>query len=220
MSACVQKVCYNPCLFVIVIASACNMYAESVGVPRGYTSEAPWPQLTGSDGLGGCPHCFCNPCVISMPPDFLAGCGPPHLRNVEKRYTLYRKFWWMLTDMKLWGHPVYLSKKQAITSLLDQQEILPKCVMKVTFMSFWYCSVQDYFSGYMNATPTHQIYPTWATYLLQDWSILCWMSRHSHLIILRHITHHIIIIILVHVISIILQVRLIPFPLLLLFSFT
>ena len=37
--------------------------------------------------------------------------------------------------MKLWGHPVYLSKKQAITSLLDQREILPKCVVKVKFIT-------------------------------------------------------------------------------------
>ena len=58
------------------------MYAESVGVPQGYKSEA---QLTGSDGLGGCPHCLCNLCVIIMSPDFLVGHGPPH---VEKRYSI------------------------------------------------------------------------------------------------------------------------------------
>ena len=84
--------------------------------------EAPWP---GDDGLGGCPYCLCTPCVVSMPPDFLVGRGPPHLRNVEI------EFWRVFTDLKLWGHPVYLNKKQAITSLLDQREILPKCVVKV-----------------------------------------------------------------------------------------
>ena len=31
----------------------------------------------------------------------------------------------------LWGHPVYCRKKQAITSLVDQREMLPKCVVKV-----------------------------------------------------------------------------------------
>ena len=62
--------------------------------------EAPWP---GDDGLGGCPYCLCTPCVVSMPPDFLVGRGPPHLRNVEKRYDLYRNFSRVFTDLKLWG---------------------------------------------------------------------------------------------------------------------
>ena len=127
------------------------MYAEPVGIPRGYTSEAPRPQLTGDDGFGGCPYCLCNPCVISMPPDFLVGRGPPHLRNVEKRYTLYRKFWRMFTDFKLWGHPLYLTKKRAITSLLDQREILPKCVVKVK-----YTTVSDTAVYKINATITFQ----------------------------------------------------------------
>ena len=139
-----------------------SMCAESVGVPRGYTSEAPRPQLTDDDGLGGCPHCLCNPCVVSLPSDFLVGRGPPHLRNVEKRYTLYRKLWRMFTDMRLWGHPVYLSRKQAITSILDQREILPKCVVKVTCyiqsLTFHctYNFIQRTFRMYVNATPTHQ----------------------------------------------------------------
>ena len=107
------------------------MYIKLVGVPRGYTPEAPWPQLTSDDGDGGCPHCFCTPCVTSMPPDFLVGRGPPHLRNVENRYTLYRKFWGMFSDMMLWGHPLYLRRKQAFTSVVDWREILPKCVVKV-----------------------------------------------------------------------------------------
>lgn len=127
-TTCMRPGVLQLCAYVQCISSVC---AESVGVPRGYTSDTPWPQLTGDDGLGGCPHCLCNPCVVSMPPDFLVGRGPPHLRNVEKRYTLYRKFWRMFTDIQLWGHPVYLSKKQAITSILDQREILPKCVVKV-----------------------------------------------------------------------------------------
>ena len=138
-------------------------HTEPVGVPRGYTSEAPWPQLTGDDGLGGCPHCLCNPCVVSMPPDFLAGRGPPHLRNVEKRYTLYRKFWRMFTDLKLWGHPVYLTKKQAITSLIDQREIIPKCVVKVKCRTISGIAdnllMQSLFRIYVDGTPTHQTYP-------------------------------------------------------------
>ena len=127
------RICMHPGLLesVLMCDIVSSMYAESVEVTRGYSSEAPKPQLTGDDGLGGCPHCLCDPCVISLPPDFLVGRGSPHLRNVEKRYTLYRKFWRMFTDMKLWGHPVYLRRKQAITSLLDQREILPKCVVKV-----------------------------------------------------------------------------------------
>ena len=87
------------------------MYAKSVGVPQGYTSEVPWPQLTGDGSDGGRPHCLCNPCVISMPLDFLVGHGPPHLRNAEERYTLYRKFWQMFTNMRLRSYPMYLSKK-------------------------------------------------------------------------------------------------------------
>ena len=67
-----------------------------------------------------------------MPPEFLRGRGPPHLRNSEKRYTLYRKFWGMLSDLRLWEHPLYLEKKQRFTSLLDQHEILPKCVVQVS----------------------------------------------------------------------------------------
>ena len=110
------------------------MYIKPVGVPRGYTPEAPWPQLTNDDGDGGCSHCFCTPCVMSMPPDFLVGHGPSHLRNVEKRHTLYWKLWGMFSDVMLLGHPLYLRRKQAITSVIDRREILPKCVVKVQYI--------------------------------------------------------------------------------------
>ena len=95
-----------------------------------------------------------------MPPDFLVGRGPPHLRNVEKRFDLYRKFWRMFTDMKLWGHPVYLTKKQAITSLLDQREILPKCIVKVNQndkLSKLY-GTNTLFRISVSVTPTHLTY--------------------------------------------------------------
>ena len=76
-----------------VFAVWLRMYVESIGFSWGYASEGPWPQLTSDDGLGGCLYCLCKPCVISMPPEFLVGREPPHLRNVEKRYNLYRNFW-------------------------------------------------------------------------------------------------------------------------------
>ena len=110
------------------------------------------PQLIADDDDGGCPHCLCNPCVTSMPPDCLVGRGTPHLRNVEKRYKLYRKFWGMFIDMRLWGHPIYLRRKQAVTSLMDQREILPKCVVKVCrsihILKFHYLYTVLYIPGF------------------------------------------------------------------------
>ena len=70
------------------------MYTEFVGVPRGYTSEAPWPQAQRMTSLPLQPLYHQH-----------ATSGPPHLGNVG-----------MFTDMKLWGHLLYLSKNQAITS--------------------------------------------------------------------------------------------------------
>ena len=54
------------------------------GGVNGYSDNPPT-----LDGLGRCPHCFCNPCVIASPPTFLVGSATAHIRNAHKRFPLY-----------------------------------------------------------------------------------------------------------------------------------
>ena len=56
------------------------------------------------DGPERCPHCFCSPCVVALPPAFLVGSVPPNLRNAHKIYPLYRKFWRVCRDIGVWKH--------------------------------------------------------------------------------------------------------------------
>ena len=95
--------------------------------PKGYDS-AEFPQVGGSSL---CPYCFCTPCVISLPPNFLEGSSAPHIRNQSKRFTLYKHFWGLLKDVGVWRHPPYLERKERRTSIDDAREVMPKCVVEV-----------------------------------------------------------------------------------------
>ena len=46
----------------------CKALAARVMVLQGYTPIALGPYLTSDDGLGGCPHCLCNLCVVTCHP--------------------------------------------------------------------------------------------------------------------------------------------------------
>ena len=100
-------------------------------VPRGYTNDSHFPVLMLEDVDERCPHCFCRPCVISQPPDFLRGSAAAHIRNRSKRFNLYVKFWGLLSDVGLWYHPEYLVRKATITERDDPRDIMPECVKTV-----------------------------------------------------------------------------------------
>ena len=93
--------------------------------PYGYTST-PYPFVGGPEP---CPHCFCSPCVMRNPPNFLLGSSPADIRNASKCYPLYRKFWRVLRDIDLWA---YIVRKETRTSRADVLEIMPTCVTRVS----------------------------------------------------------------------------------------
>lgn len=85
-------------------------------------------------GPDACPHCFCSPCVVSNPPTFLFGSSAADLRNANKRYPLYEKFWRLLKELGLWRYEPYLVRKCARTIRTDVREIMPSCVKIVSEM--------------------------------------------------------------------------------------
>ena len=97
--------------------------------PKGYRDG--FPSLGGEEEHPPCPHCFCGPCVIEMPPDFLMGSSAPHERNREQRYKLYQKFWRLMGELGLWKHAPYKRRKTQKTAEDDPREILPECIVKV-----------------------------------------------------------------------------------------
>lgn len=99
--------------------------------PYGYRENAQLPRFR---GRSHCPHCFCAPCIIAMPPDYLRGSASPHDANDEKRHVLYRKFWRTLKALGLWQDEEYLSRKALRTARDDKRDIIPDCVIKVTYI--------------------------------------------------------------------------------------
>ena len=97
--------------------------------PRGYRHQRVYPIIRGESH---CPHCFCTPCVIEMPPDFLQGSASPHPANDEKRYRLYRLFWRTLNDLGVWRDDEYLARKERRTVIHDRREIFPECIIAVS----------------------------------------------------------------------------------------
>ena len=95
--------------------------------PYGYATPH-HPVIGGPDP---CPHCFSSPCIVSNPPSFLVGSSVADVRNANKRYPLYRKFWRLLKDIGLWNYEPYLVRKSARTSRADVREIIPSCVTNV-----------------------------------------------------------------------------------------
>ena len=100
-------------------------------VPRGYTGNPKFPVLMLDKENERCPHCFCQPCVISEPPDFLRGSAEAHMENQTKRFKLYTKLWQLLNDVGLRYHPEYLIRKASRTERDDPKEIVPECVITV-----------------------------------------------------------------------------------------
>ena len=76
---------------------------EEVGLAIKFMDTATALRLA-IDGPERCPHCFCSPCVVTLPPTFLVGSAPPNLRNAHKIYPLYRKFWRVCRDIGVWKH--------------------------------------------------------------------------------------------------------------------
>ena len=97
--------------------------------PKGYRNNPLCPVLR---GIGHCPHCLCAPCVIAHPPDWLRGACSAHPANDGKRYRLYRMFWRLLKDLRLWNDDEYLARKESRTTKHDKREIIPKCVVAVS----------------------------------------------------------------------------------------
>lgn len=68
-----------------------------------------------------------------MPPEYLRGSASPHDANDEKRHVLYRKFWRTLKGLGLWDNAEYLARKELRTTRDDRREIIPDCVITVSF---------------------------------------------------------------------------------------
>ena len=96
--------------------------------PRGYRQSPSVPILRRQNH---CPYCFCGPCVIELPPDFLRGSCSPHPANAGKRDRLYQMFWRLLRDLGLWQDQQYLRQKEARTVRDDRRDIMPECVLTV-----------------------------------------------------------------------------------------
>lgn len=103
---------------------------RELSLPPATQSGANYPVLGGNDA---CDHCFCFPCIIRNPPAFLVGSSAANITNNSKRFKLYRKFWKELKKRGLWERPEYLDKKRKKTSIDDPREILPPCVIQVSF---------------------------------------------------------------------------------------
>ena len=98
-------------------------------VPRGYARLVDVPILRGPNH---CPKCFCAPCMIQRPPDFLRGSCDPHPANAEKRHLLYKKFWRCLNTLGVWRDEEYLYRKEARTARDDRRDIIPDCILAVS----------------------------------------------------------------------------------------
>ena len=98
---------------------------------KGYQSGSSVPFIASLEDHDTCRQCLCKPCIIELPPDFLVGRGPPHIRNQEKRYKLYRKFWSLLGSLGFWRDQRYLDRKRERTVIDDKREIIPACIVSV-----------------------------------------------------------------------------------------
>ena len=111
-----------------------NVHIGAIRPPKGYVSMD-FPLLVGNTDDGPqeeqCPYCLCVPCIIVQPPSFLTGSAASSLGNISKRFALYRKFWQLLKELRLWQCDVYLQRKSVRTSTDDPREIIPECIVKV-----------------------------------------------------------------------------------------
>ena len=108
-----------------------NLNTSGTARPLGYSANRPFPVFSGG-GDSSCPHCFCMPCIIQQPPEFLVGSSAPYEGNAVYRFRLYRRFWRTFKDIGLWRQEEYLRKKERRTTRNDPREIIPLCVVKVS----------------------------------------------------------------------------------------
>ena len=98
--------------------------------PRGYRTISDVPVLRGHNH---CEQCLCAPCIVVSPPDFLRGSCDPHPANSEKRHMLYKKFWRCLSTIGVWNDEIYLRRKEEQTARNDRREIIPSCIIEVSY---------------------------------------------------------------------------------------
>ncbi len=60
--------------------------------------------------------------------------------NMVKRHKLYRKFWTLLGNLGVWNHPLYMAYKITKTSVHDRRDVMPDCVLRVSFKLYSPCS--------------------------------------------------------------------------------
>lgn len=91
------------------------------------------------EDIGGCPFCFCDPCVTTYRPRWLGSGQRAKAGNNLIRKTRYKKYWKVLKDRGAWQHPSYIIKKAAAQGygqndyawLPSVREIMPDCVLKI-----------------------------------------------------------------------------------------
>ena len=121
---------YGRVLENVIVIISCTII-DFPNHPRGYRSSPHVPVLRVDDDH--CLHCLCALCIIDVPPDFLRGWCGPHPTNDEKRHRLYRLFWSTLKDFGVWRDDEYLQRKQEWTTIGDRHDIMPDCVVVVSY---------------------------------------------------------------------------------------
>ena len=58
----------------------------------------------------------------------------PCLANASKRYKLYHKFWSLLAKLGVWDEPIYVALKETFTSSNDRREVMPVCILDVSYL--------------------------------------------------------------------------------------
>ena len=56
------------------------------------------------------------------------------LANASKRYKLYHKFWSLLAKLGVWDEPIYVALKETFTSSNDRREVMPVCILDVSYL--------------------------------------------------------------------------------------
>ena len=143
------KFCEKLCISKSIIHDCIEIYPSH---PKGYRNSPHVPVLR---GVHHCPHCLCAPCVITHPPDFLFGACSPHPANDGKRRRLYKMFWRLLKDLRLWNDDEYLERKERRTTIYDQREIIPTCVIIVSFICNNIISLFTYIRIYIRSSFIH-----------------------------------------------------------------
>ena len=77
-----------------------------------------------------CPLCFLNPCVASLPVDWVGHGQAAHAANNSLRRVRYAKYWKIISNLGGWTNQQYLTKKLTEThGVHHMREIMPDCVV-------------------------------------------------------------------------------------------